>query len=338
MLTPRESAKFVADHAEHVKIRQNGIVEMAKWINGQITAEPYFWRKNWHHQLRPAVLDEQAVMFLVVCDAFNFCFWPDADGGDFGVTVGGEKYYRSWGMVACIKRAVDEGVPILNPKWQQNATLKELDSVFRSDSIDSSIPLLHERRIGLNELGSFIINELDGDVCNLLRYANKSAVAVCNTMMRMASWNDTTHYRGQKLQIMKRAQLIIADLWACANASHRETEFTKLCDFHDIDQLTAFADYRVPQTLLEANALEYSAELIEQLKAKTPIPAHDPREVEIRAVSLHAIELLVAEINKSAEIKINAVIVDNLIWEYAMKTFFQRDDELPHHRTRTIFY
>ena len=38
------------------------------------------------------------------------------------------------------------------------------------------------------------------------------------------------------------------------------------CDFHDIDQLTAFADYRVPQTLLEANALEYSAELIEQLK------------------------------------------------------------------------
>ena len=72
--------------------------------------------------------------------------------------------------------------------------------------------------------------------------------------------------------------------------------------------------------------------------AKIPIPAHDPREVEIRAVSLHAIELLVDEINKTAKVKINAVIVDNLIWEYAMKTFFHRDGELPHHRTRTIFY
>ena len=55
--------------------------------------------------------------------------------------------------MACVKRAVDEGVPILNPKWQQNATLKELESVFRSDPGDSSIPLLNERHVGLNELG-----------------------------------------------------------------------------------------------------------------------------------------------------------------------------------------
>ena len=60
--------------------------------------------------------------------------------------------------------------------------------------------------------------------------------------------------------------------------------------------------------------------------------------MEIRAVSLHAIELLVAKINETSEIKLNSVIVDNLIWEYAMKTFFGRDDDLPHHRTRTIFY
>ena len=110
-------------------------------------------------------------MFLVVCDAFNFCFWPDDGDSDFGVTVDGAKYYRSWGMgtfffqiyislkskliakVACVKRAVDEGVPILNPKWQQNATLKELESVFRSDPGDSGIPLLNERHVGLNELG-----------------------------------------------------------------------------------------------------------------------------------------------------------------------------------------
>ena len=44
----------------------------------------------------------------------------------------------------------------------------------------------------------------------------------------MSTWNDVTHYKDQKLQIMKRAQLVIADLWACANASKMETEFTKL--------------------------------------------------------------------------------------------------------------
>ena len=41
-------------------------------------------------------------------------------------------------------------------------------------------------------------------------------------------WNDVTHYKDKKLQIMKRAQLVIADLWACANASKTDTEFTKL--------------------------------------------------------------------------------------------------------------
>ena len=103
----------------------------------------------------------------------------------------------------------------------------------------------------------------------------------------MSTWNDTTSFNDKKLQIMKRAQLVIADLWACANASKEETEFTKLekllklsqhseiwsnlgklwkCNFIDIDQLTAFADYRVPQTLLESGALQYSEKLIKLLK------------------------------------------------------------------------
>ena len=77
---------------------------------------------------------------------------------------------------------------------------------------------------------------------------------------------------------------------------------------------------------------------IKTCSAKTEIPANDRLEVEIRAVSLHAIELLVAKINEMNPIKVNSVIVDNLIWDYAMKTFFGKDDELPHHRTRTIFY
>ena len=106
----------------------------------------------------------------------------------------------------------------------------------------------------------------------------------------MSTWNDTTTFNDKKLQIMKRAQLVIADLWACANASKEETEFTKLeklskvsqhseiwsnleklwkCNFIDIDQLTAFADYRVPQTLLESGALQYSEKLIKLLKGKS---------------------------------------------------------------------
>lgn len=74
--------------------------------------------------------------------------------------------------------------------------------------------------------------------------------------------------------------------------------------------MTAFADYRVPQTLLDAKVLEYSEELIKILKDKTPIDQDDPNEVEIRCVSLHAIELLVIEVNKISDIKVTSVILD----------------------------
>ena len=120
---------------------------------------------------------------------------------------------------------------------------------------------------------------------------------------------------------MKRSQLVIADLWACANASKEKTEFTDLCDFTDIDQLTAFADYRVPQTLLDAKVLEYSEELIKILKDKTPIDQDDPNEVEIRCVSLHAIELLVAEVNKISDIKVTSVILDRHVSILLIGTF-----------------
>ena len=32
---------------------------MAQWIIGQVQQKPYFWRNNWHHPLRPEVLDER---------------------------------------------------------------------------------------------------------------------------------------------------------------------------------------------------------------------------------------------------------------------------------------
>ena len=82
-----------------VKSRLLEIDKMAETIVRQIEEKPYFWRENWHHPLRPEILDENAVMFLVLCDTFNFCFWPDDGEKDFGIEYNGKLYYRSWGMV-----------------------------------------------------------------------------------------------------------------------------------------------------------------------------------------------------------------------------------------------
>jgi len=59
--------------------------------------------------------------------------------------------------------------------------------------------------------------------------------------------------------ILKRAQILVADVWACCGGRG-------LGEFNDIDEITAFADYRIPQSLVWLGVLEYSDSLLETLR------------------------------------------------------------------------
>ena len=72
-------------------------------------------------------------------------------------------------MVACVRRAIDEGIPILNPKWQASASRRDIEQIFRPADGCDEIPLLEERHLALNQLGRFIIDKLNSDICNILR-------------------------------------------------------------------------------------------------------------------------------------------------------------------------
>lgn len=59
--------------------------------------------------------------------------------------------------------------------------------------------------------------------------------------------------------IYKRAQILVADIWACCGGEG-------LGEFHDIDEMTAFADYRIPQALVWLGAFQYSDTLLATLR------------------------------------------------------------------------
>lgn len=79
----------------------------------------------------------------------------------------------------------------------------------------------------------------------------------------------------------KRAQILIADLWGCF-------EGVGPGYFSDIDSITMFADYRVPQVLKYYNAIEYSDDLKSFLKRNALLSSGARYEVEIRAASILA--------------------------------------------------
>jgi hypothetical protein len=73
--------------------------------------------------------------------------------------------------------------------------------------------------------------------------------------------------------------------------------------FTNQNDLTMFADYRVPQILRQFDILKYSEELASLIDSETEIAYSSPYEVEIRACTVVAVELILERIRASEILK-----------------------------------
>ncbi len=88
------------------------------------------------------------------------------------------------------------------------------------------------------------------------------------------SYRDGRDHLGRHVWFLKRAQIFVADVWAAFEGKVRDKENNGICKliegkgfgrFDDIDCVTMFADYRVPQQLCALGVLRYSLELQQAL-------------------------------------------------------------------------
>ncbi|CAF1691411.1 unnamed protein product, partial [Adineta ricciae] len=110
------------------------------------------------------------------------------------------------------------------------------------------------------------------------------------------AYRDESVYDGQRVSFYKRAQVLVSDIWGCFKG-HGIGHFT------DMDRLTMFADYRVPQVLAHEGVLVYSPELKGRLERKEEITFGDPDECEIRAASILAIHLIANHVNEKSPLE-----------------------------------
>lgn len=138
-------------------------------------------------------------------------------------------------------------------------------------------------------------------------------------------------YKGSLIHFYKRAQILVGDIWA---AYGRSTDPAHAYHFRDIDQLTMFADYRVPQILRHMGIIEYSDALANMIDSKMEISFGSEEETEIRVATIVAVEKLQKELAKNG-LNLYVCEVDWLLWQWGEK---MKDDIAPHHRTLTIYY
>ncbi|KAL1971353.1 hypothetical protein VTN77DRAFT_305 [Rasamsonia byssochlamydoides] len=368
-----ESARYIFDNAIDVALDPSSTREAAETI-WRLMREKGYSTKTWsEHELHPKSKDERTVDFIFTMDLLNFSFWSDEsdESKRFAVEYRGKRWTGYWSLVAALQRALDEEIPITTPDFWLNedeCTDDLLRHVFRS-ATDEQIPLFEERVRCLREAGKVLDEKFDGSFINCIYDANQSAAALVNLLAEnFPCFRDEASFDGRRVRFYKRAQILVADLWACF-------EGQSYGEFHDIDKITMFADYRIPQMLHQLGCLLYSPRLESHIRRLEPIPSGSTWELELRGVSIWCIELIRQEIERrypesrkkrdaptkkvngrtdememeeeetngtatvpSLDFGVNAILIDFFLYDRVKQLEQEGREMIPHHRTRSIWY
>lgn len=288
--------------------------------------------QNCHH---PKSTSPIAANWIFLCDTLNFCFWTADNKPKW--TVNGHTGY--FGLCAAINRALAEGIDLTNPRYYATITKDNLEAILRPDDGVTNVQLIDERVNCLREIGTKLLAKYDGNFENVIRAANKSAQTLVKLVVdEFANFRDGAVYNGETVTIYKRAQILVGDIWACY---HGQT----FGEFNDIDTITMFADYRVPQTLIHYKTMDYSERLMKMLRAGQLLENGSAEEVEIRGASIYIVEQLKERILRElhanhpavSTVHINSILLDHFLWDY------RRDNAkelewIPFHKTISIYY
>jgi len=312
-----ETTKPVAEAAQQVHIVEANIPPACDLLLQQHVSPPPWDRVHHFGDGSP-----RTVQYLLLLDSLNFCFWPLPK---WRVTYRGEKLGGYYSLATALKLAVERDSRWLDAAFLANVELAELDGVLAGNR---SIPALPERWHIVREIGRVLDEHYQGQAVQLVEAAQGSALKLVALLVHhFPNFRDVATYRGQPVGLYKRAQIFVADL-------HGAFEGQSWGAFHDLDRLTTFADYQVPRVLRDLGVLQYEPALAETIARRQIIMAGSEAEVEIRACTVWAVELMIRELAARGK-PLTAVALDWVLWNLSKNPAYQTN---PHHRTLTTFY
>jgi hypothetical protein len=314
----------VISGARHVRLHQEKVREVAGWMAYEGLPWPDF-----RSPLVPDGDDRDAMDFIFLTSTINFAFTDFTTHTMFKLRYEGKEWSDSEAMLACLKRAYDRGVPILEGDYLAGVSREELAEIFTGNIL---MPMLDERLTIFHEVGRVLRERYQGRFHRFVRsgpprlYAEGKGVLE-RLLDEFPSFRDTSMFRGQRVAFQKRAQL----LWWNLHARFRSGEFFRL---EDPERITVFADYIVPVALRLLGITSYSDQLEAAINQRKIIPADSEEEIEIRAFTLWGCHLLTKAINslRPADLQVIEPVVDGRLWTHFHTTHW------PHHLTITTDY
>ncbi|CAH0391795.1 unnamed protein product [Bemisia tabaci] len=329
----RESCEFIANSAKDVKINSSKVDSVADLIleahkQGKISLSNFS-----ECEVHPKSNDSLGIDWIFTVDTLNFCFW-NPRAAHWEVTWNKKKYSGYYALCAAIWRSIEEGVDLRDPKVYSKLSLSQLKHIFRCDEGSGELLLVEERLECLHEVGKILLDKYEGTFKSCVQKSQNSAQKLLDLVVsEFRCYQDEAVFKGRKVSFYKRAQILVADIWLwCKDEG--------MGHFPDIDSITMFADYRVPQVLVHFGVLEYSPELYETLKKNTILKSKCDIEIEIRGCSIEAVEQISRAVRSKvggSTIKLNSILIDNFLWDYR-RAHAKELEYIPYHKVISIFY
>ncbi len=318
------STRKVVEQGEHVWIDRHALGllsdQWAREMGMNAGSYGFSWYDRYHFNDRT----EKTVNWVLLLDALNFCFWAEKGQPRWRIEYQGEVLDGYWAEAASLTRAVEDGVPLWDAEFMRNASERELAHIFRGEN---TIPLFEQRLEHMREVGRVLVERFDGQFVHAIEESGGNAVRLALLLAEhFPSFRDVAFYRQREVRFLKRAQICVADIYGSFGGKSWGA-------FSNIDRLTVFADYKLPQVLRHFGVLEYDPALAERIDNQELLEPGSEEEVEIRAATIWACELLRREM-AARNCAMTAAAIDQRLWLLGQNAVGMR----PYHRVRTIYY
>lgn len=246
-----------------------------------------------------------SIELSLALNAINYQFWNLSDQGQF-LRYDFEGIVGAQGMCTAFERAwADPESPLSYARLGHPLTVEGIRAVF------GDIPAAQSRADVLNEM---LLPPKLSQVSQLLARDISSLGGVEVSQAKLIADQFPLAYGDQ---VLKKAQLALSEVWVNLDAANPGSAS---CD------LTAFADYQIPNILRAMGVLHYSDELAGKIENFQEIAYESEEEKAIRAASLIAVD----KIAQQAGVPVAAV--DHYLW------MRRKEANTPFHLTFTTAY
>lgn len=214
--------------------------------------------------------------------AVNFCYFPDPGEprwwviSDSGEVVGVDDEANA--MTSCLRDTWAARGGFASGAYLAALSDEAVAEIFKPAPEAGVLPMLPERAVALRKIGAALVAA--GGAAAFVAAAEGSALRFAGLLGEhgFLDQRDGASYGvAQPLCFFKRAQLCAASLNGAGMPGYT---------FDDIDSLTVFSDYRLPQLFAKHEILHLTAHLAVTVKAELPVDENSAQEVELRAATV----------------------------------------------------